>query len=90
MKIQFTFHNVSINSMEQKCNILTAQIFTFHNVSINSPHLVSCRMLRTTFTFHNVSINSFMRRDRRTKYLDLHSIMYLLIPLRHPWVPEIM
>ena len=34
--IYFTFHNVSINTLQQKQKALADEIFTFHNVSINT------------------------------------------------------
>ena len=63
--------------MEQYVNL----VFTFHNVSINSEHVGTHTMRKTLFTFHNVSINS----EKTMIYVDtknnLHSIMYLLIPV---------
>ena len=35
-RIQFTFHNVSINSKVDKSHLIRTTSFTFHNVSINS------------------------------------------------------
>ena len=63
--INFTFHNVSINTeIDAKIDEMVAD-FTFHNVSINT---VAYGMAETApisvFTFHNVSINTYS--DRRS------------------------
>ena len=53
--------------------------FTFHNVSINSSLRSNDGYSLAGFTFHNVSINSLDDNADDFEYLDLHSIMYLLI-----------
>ena len=55
--------------------------FTFHNVSINSTTSNSQIGISSEFTFHNVSINSKLSNCVAACCADLHSIMYLLIPL---------
>ena len=55
---QFTFHNVSINSVFFLTYAPLANIFTFHNVSINSQMKKLFISQPMKFTFHNVSINS--------------------------------
>ena len=57
--IQFTFHNVSINSCFKRKQNVAGIAFTFHNVSINSKTCNRQRYNKSClFTFHNVSINS--------------------------------
>ena len=57
-KFLFTFHNVSINTVNGAIGTVNSAIFTFHNVSINTQtvQMRSCHL--TKFTFHNVSINT--------------------------------
>ena len=57
-ELEFTFHNVSINSTMSAKSILNTASFTFHNVSINSNISQLKTRLNKEFTFHNVSINS--------------------------------
>ena len=54
----FTFHNVSINSINGLISSVTQNSFTFHNVSINSMIGTMKKQKTMIFTFHNVSINS--------------------------------
>ena len=55
--------------------------FTFHNVSINS-HLQEYLWIQMVkFTFHNVSINSLQTALEQLVYANLHSTMFLLIPV---------
>ena len=54
----FTFHNVSINSINGLISSVTQNSFTFHNVSINSFPISHFPNSEKKFTFHNVSINS--------------------------------
>ena len=56
-------------------------LFTFHNVSINSVLEKSPAILYRSFTFHNVSINSRIFSKTYIRKKDLHSTMFLLIPL---------
>ena len=42
---------------------------------------ISAKLLRLLFTFHNVSINSSAATGKPIEFFNLHSIMYLLIPL---------
>ena len=90
----FTFHNVSINSLNQLTKKTNTSSFTFHNVSINSRlktvgHMKLNLLIHgvtrleansTAFTFHNVSINSgYLLYESKPYPHNLHSIMYLLI-----------
>ena len=54
----FTFHNVSINTVNRGCAEYVEHIFTFHNVSINTGISGSFIVISSFFTFHNVSINT--------------------------------
>ena len=56
-------------------------LFTFHNVSINSAAETILINPIIKFTFHNVSINSSIQQKTINKQSNLHSIMYLLIPV---------
>ena len=80
----FTFHNVSINSQKLIRFIVPSRQFTFHNVSINSVSSKASQNPLRSFTFHNVSINSHLFRQVLFYYLDLHSTMFLLIPISCP------
>ena len=55
--------------------------FTFHNVSINSRKEKKIQRMNETFTFHNVSINSDFIPKPRERFTNLHSTMFLLIPV---------
>ena len=57
-RFAFTFHNVSINSVQKAKLFTKVRSFTFHNVSINSTAFFAFFSSFTSFTFHNVSINS--------------------------------
>ena len=54
----FTFHNVSINTMETARLHSRRKDFTFHNVSINTEAGLKLKDGKILFTFHNVSINT--------------------------------
>ena len=54
----FTFHNVSINTVNRGCAEYVEHIFTFHNVSINTQAMLGVKVDGDFFTFHNVSINT--------------------------------
>ena len=54
----FTFHNVSINTVTEETIETKVSNFTFHNVSINTPFRAINRAQKCLFTFHNVSINT--------------------------------
>ena len=56
-------------------------LFTFHNVSINSSFFIKLLFTASPFTFHNVSINSSIPPWSFCLYPDLHSTMFLLIPV---------
>ena len=75
----FTFHYVSINTLDPLLRMRDSFIFTFHYVSINtnkcSHHLLDSYI----FTFHYVSINTFFITFIRLALTPLHSIMFLLI-----------
>ena len=58
-----------------------ASTFTFHNVSINSRDSFRMNPVEVKFTFHNVSINSTVEEYKKKHKLNLHSTMFLLIPL---------
>ena len=76
---EFTFHNVSINSITELNAAIIEFKFTFHNVSINSVIQMNETQEKVSFTFHNVSINSSTAGDFSRTFFYLHSIMYLLI-----------
>ena len=66
----FTFHNVSIKSLEHLRVKLSEIYFTFHNVSIKSDIYRRPAGNKRGFTFHNVSIKSEKwkaNRQRRNK-----------------------
>ena len=47
----FTFHNVSINTVNRGCAEYVEHIFTFHNVSINTEG--KCSNIDFPFTLHS-------------------------------------
>ena len=55
----FTFHYVSIKSMEGQDAVQTFNEFTFHYVSIKSQISADSTNKLGIFTFHYVSIKSF-------------------------------
>ena len=86
--IEFTFHNVSINSAV--CEPRQQQQYNLHSTMfllILQPCRYSACLL-VKFTFHNVSINSPIRERSAAMINNLHSTMFLLIPAGIP-VPEI-
>ena len=58
-------------------------IFTFHNVSINTDSVKAGKHTVIQFTFHNVSINTTCVRCSQKLLQNLHSTMFLLIPILH-------
>ena len=75
----FTFHNVSINTVQTQPGILPMSDFTFHNVSINTSETMAKQYVGTFFTFHNVSINTRNFKVNLIFTQSLHSTMFLLI-----------
>ena len=78
--IEFTFHNVSINTSFSGACADSETVFTFHNVSINTTLSMRSHAFIFKFTFHNVSINTDWLYSRRIYGRYLHSTMFLLIP----------
>ena len=76
---QFTFHNVSINTVLQHRSTVLAVTFTFHNVSINTIKAITLTNTVNEFTFHNVSINTEEGTTFQQMQQNLHSTMFLLI-----------
>ena len=76
---QFTFHNVSINTMALYNNPYQYSLFTFHNVSINTYAVNNGMLTGFKFTFHNVSINTAGAVGNVDYGKNLHSTMFLLI-----------
>ena len=80
MDIDFTFHDVSINTYFHSSSLVFCVFFTFHDVSINTFVLSEYVIPGCSFTFHDVSINTAETKtvlsvtDR-----TLHSTMFLLI-----------
>ena len=78
-ELQFTFHNVSINSPIQdepyQARWYLHSIMYLLILSVSSSPFTSS----LTFTFHNVSINSVVSYVDEIGRTNLHSIMYLLI-----------
>ena len=102
---QFTFHNVSINSLPwnqigflrgylhstmfllilHSCGSSVFGVLNLHSTMflLILTVLIWCGN-RKRFTFHNVSINSVQLRSIYLSHMDLHSTMFLLIPLFAP------
>ena len=57
--------------------------FTFQYVSINTNSYLSLVCLQILFTFQYVSINTILCRMYGSDYGNLHSNMFLLIPVFH-------
>ena len=70
---QFTFHNVSINTVLQHRSTVLAVTFTFHNVSINIIKAITLTNTVNEFTFHNVSINTVTAEDN---YVMKHTFTF--------------
>ena len=70
---QFTFHNVSINTVLQHRSTVLAVTFTFHNVSINTIKAITLTNTVNEFTFHNVSINTVTAEDN---YVMKHTFTF--------------
>ena len=82
MVADFTFHNVSINTVAYgMAETAPISVFTFHNVSINT--VLSAEIIKAMclFTFHNVSINTETMQVLTVIHSTLHSTMFLLIRL---------
>ena len=82
----FTFHNVSINTVQTQPGILPMSDFTFHNVSINTSETMAKQYVGTFFTFHNVSINTRNFKVNLIFTQSLHSTMFLLIQVLWLWL----
>ena len=76
----FTFHDVSINTMEKGLKNWMMFSFTFHDVSINTSHKANDYAYVIIFTFHDVSINTRSSSPAYANTIALHSTMFLLIP----------
>ena len=63
--ILFTFHYVSINTINGVISIYFCIIFTFHYVSINTPSPYPYSGCGCNFTFHYVSINTAQQNQAR-------------------------
>ena len=74
----FTFHHVSIKTVDIFINNNDRNKFTFHHVSIKTKDQDRKIDLGLSFTFHHVSIKTFMRRIANVRDNDSHSTMYLL------------
>ena len=74
----FTFHNVSINTVNRGCAEYVEHIFTFHNVSINTQAMLGVKVDCDFFTFHNVSINTgtVTEYNQRTYFLYIPQCFY--------------
>ena len=81
----FTFHNVSINTVNRGCAEYVEHIFTFHNVSINTPGFTG--WVNTPVSLHSTMFLLIRRpcSEWRWMVISLHSTMFLLIrePLRN-------
>ena len=77
----FTFHDVSINTMEKGLKNWMMFSFTFHDVSINTSHKANDYAYVIIFTFHDVSINTRSSSPAYANTIALHSTMFLLIPV---------
>ncbi len=74
----FTFHHVSIKTVDIFINNNDRNKFTFHHVSIKTKDQDRKIDLGLSFTFHHVSIKTFMRRIANVRGYNSHSTMYLL------------
>ena len=79
----FTFHNVYIKTAGSVTVLIGPYLFTFHNVYIKTLKTVAQTAVATIFTFHNVYIKTTNGIERGGKYINLHSIMFILKPIGH-------
>ena len=75
----FTFHDVSINTMFSTGVAIACPLFTFHDVSINTLAVAFADVFSVFFTFHDVSINTENSAQMAAQVAALHSTMFLLI-----------
>ena len=77
----FTFQYVSINTSRSRQDRTPGNIFTFQYVSINTGSSGRHDQHRHKFTFQYVSINTLMKNKNILSMDNLHSNMFLLIPM---------
>ena len=76
----FTFHHVSIKTMDAGQQLPFKVQFTFHHVSIKTFASFVMNLLVFLFTFHHVSIKTQTWLQKMQLIQNSHSTMYLLKP----------